>query len=73
MDCCLAKCLDPLVRGGCLALCLSLVCEADIVLVCALPLVRDCIWLREELCTLKLYLPKFLVEVPCVGSPVWTS
>ena len=29
--------------------------------------------LREELCTLKLYLPKFSVEVPYVGNPVWTS
>ena len=50
-----------------------------------IPLVRGCICLalclasserlyllREELCTLKLYLPKSSVEVPCVGSPVWT-
>ena len=28
--------------------------------------------LREELCTPKLYLTKSSVEVPCVGSPVWT-
>ena len=37
----LAKCLDPLVRGGCgcLALCLSLNCEVDFVWLSALPLV----------------------------------
>ena len=38
----------------------------------ALPLVCRLYWLREELCTLKFYLPKSSVEVPCVGSPVWT-
>ena len=33
-------------------------CRGD--LFCALPLVGGCIWLREELCTPKLYLPKIL-------------
>ena len=39
----MTKCLDPLVRGGCLALCLSLICEVDFVLALSLPLVRGCI------------------------------
>ena len=34
---------------------------------CALPLVRGCIWLREELCTPYCIYPKSSVEVPCVG------
>ena len=45
---------------SCLALCLASKC-------------KGCILLREELCILKLYLPKSSVEVPYVGSPVWTS
>ena len=50
----------PLVRGGyCVGLCLASS--------------ERLYWLREELCTLKLYLPKSSVEVPCVGSPVWTK
>jgi len=32
-----------------------------------LPLVRGCIRLREELCTLGCICPKSSVEVPCVG------
>ena len=32
----------------------------EVFLCCALPLVRGCICWREELCTLKLYLPKIL-------------
>ena len=78
----------PLVRGdsgGCVSIPLS---EEVIVVVwlCAYPsivrlilcglvpclLCRGCICLREELCTPELYLPKSSVEVPCVGSPVWT-
>ena len=35
-------------------------------------LCRGCSCLREELCTLKVVLPKSSVEVPCVGSPVLT-
>ena len=34
---------------------------------CALPLVRGCIRLREELCTPGCNCPKSLVEVSCVG------
>ena len=30
-------------------------------------------WLREELCAPDCICPKSSVEVPCVGSPVWTS
>ena len=44
----------PLVLGG--------ICVG-----CALPLVRGCIRLREELCTPYCICPKSSVEVPCVG------
>ena len=47
-------------RGGCLALCLSLICEVDIVLVCALPLVRGSNCWREELCTPKIVFAQIL-------------
>ena len=60
MDCRLAKCLDPLVRGDCLALCLSLICEVNIVSLCLASKCRGCICWREELCTPKLYLPQIL-------------
>ena len=56
-----------------LALYLSLICEVDIVLDLCLFSSERLYLLREELCTPKLYLPKSSVEVPCVGSPVWTS
>ena len=56
-----------------LAKCLSLNCEVDLIWLCALPLSVEVVLLREELCTPKLYLPKFSVEVPSVGSPVWMS
>ena len=71
VDICLAKCHPssveviefvgiPLVRGGyCVGLCLASS--------------ERLYWLREELCTPKLYLPKSSVEVPCVRSLVWTS
>ena len=55
-----------------LAKCLSLNCEVDLVWLCALPLVRGCI-VGERSCVLLVVLPKSSVEVPCVGSPVWTS
>jgi len=83
-------CDIPLVRGdsggcveiplseevdcGCLALCLSLICEVDFVLaLCLASKRRGYICWREELCTPNLYLPKSSVEAPCVRSPVWTS
>ena len=56
-----------------LAKCLFLNCEVDLIWLCALPLSVEVVLLREELYTPKLYLPKFSVEVPCVGSPVWMS
>ena len=56
---CLAKCHPSKCRGDWVGLCLA----SNEMLY----------WLREELCTPGLYLPKSSVEVPCVGSPVWTS
>ena len=52
---------------------IPLVREVDIVLALCLASSERLYLLREELCTPKLYLPKFSVEVPCVGSPVWMS
>ena len=74
MDCYLTKCLDPLVKGGCLALFLSLICEVNIVLVCALSLSVEVVIVGERSCVLSNCIcPKSSVEVPCVGSPMWTS
>ena len=42
-----------------LALCLSLICEVDCCLTLCL-VSSERLYLREELCTLKLYLPKIL-------------
>ena len=56
-----------------LALCLPLLCEVDIVLALCLASSERLYLLREELCTLMLYLPKSSVKVPCVRSSVWTS
>ena len=44
-----------------MAKCLSLICEVDFVLaLCLTSKCRGCICWREELCTLKLYLPQIL-------------
>ena len=67
MDCCLAKCLDPLVRGGHLALCLSLICEVDIVLVCALPLSVEAVIIGER----SYVLPNCIYPNPQWRFPVW--
>ena len=56
-----------------LAKCLFLNCEVDLIWLCALPLVRGCI-VGERSCVLpNCICPKFSAEVPCVGSPVWSS
>ena len=59
----------------CLALCLSLICEVDIVVaLCLASKCRDCVvFERGVVYSRLLYCPKSSVEVPCVGSPVWTS
>ena len=71
-----ALCPIPLVRGDCcLALCLSLICEVDIVVaLCLASKCRGCVvFERGVVYPRLLYCPKSSVEVPCVGSPVWTS
>ena len=69
MDCCLAKCLNPLVRGSCLALCLSLICEVDIVVaLCLTSKYRGCVVFEKGVVYSRLlYCAKSSVEVPCVG------
>ena len=60
---------------GCLALCLSLICEVNfVVALCLASKCRGCvIFERGVVYSRLLYCPKSSVEVPCVGSPVWTS
>ena len=58
---------------GCLDLCLPLLCEVDFVLV--VPCLCERLYLLERgvVYSRLLYCPKSSMEVPCVGSPVWTS
>ena len=45
-----------------------------VVWLCALPLSVEVIFVGERSCVLpNCICPKSSVEVPCVGSPVWTS
>ena len=46
-------------------------CRGD--LCCALPLSVEVVLVERGVVYSRLYLPKSSVEVPCVGSPVWTS
>ena len=40
---------------------------------CALPLSVEVVFIGERSCVLPVVFTQILVEVPCVGSPVWTS
>ena len=59
---------------GYLALCLSLICEVDIVVaLCLASKCRGCVvFERGVVYSRLLYCSKSSVEVPCVGSPVYT-
>ena len=56
------------VIGVCLAKCLSLICEVDIVLALCLASSERLYWLREELCT-----PSCIAPNPQWRFPVWES
>ena len=76
-DCggCVGIPLSEEVNCVCLTLYLSLYYEVDIVVaLCLASKCRGCIVFEREVVYFQLlYCPKSSVEVPCVGSPVWTS
>ena len=55
------------------ALCLSLICEVDLLWLCALPLSVEVVLVERGVVYSILYLPQILSGGSLCGSPVWTS